>query len=79
MKATLQFDLDNADDQMAHLRCIKATDMAIVLHYIVNNLKKNINRSYDSDAMQQPEIDDVFKEINEMLIAYDINICSLIL
>jgi hypothetical protein len=53
--------------------------MAIVLHYIVNNLKKNINRAYDSDAMQQPEIDDVFKEINEMLIAYDINICSLIL
>jgi hypothetical protein len=79
MKATLQFDLDKADDQMAHLRCIKATDMAIVLHYIVNNLQRSMNQSYDSGYSEKPEMEDVFKEINEQLIAYDINICSLIL
>ena len=31
MKAILEFNLDNSDDQMAHLRAIKATDMAVAL------------------------------------------------
>jgi hypothetical protein len=79
MKATLEFDLDKADDQMAHLRCIKATDMAIVLHYISNNLQRNMNRAYDSKSIIGPSVDDVFKEIDDMLIAHDINVCSLIL
>jgi len=79
MKATLQFDLDKADDRMAHLRCIKATDMAIVLHYITNNLQRNMNRDYDSKSIIGPSACDVFKEIDDMLIAHDINICTLIL
>jgi hypothetical protein len=31
MKATLSFDLNDPDDRMAHLRCVKATDMASAL------------------------------------------------
>ena len=31
MKAILEFNLDNSDDQMAHLRAIKATYMAVAL------------------------------------------------
>ena len=31
MKAVLRFDLDDPDDAMAHLRCVKATEMASLL------------------------------------------------
>jgi len=43
MKATLEFDLNDADDKMAHIRCVKATDMALVLWEIQMNLNKNMN------------------------------------
>jgi len=35
MKAKLEFDLDDFDDKMAHNRCVKATDMALVLWEIM--------------------------------------------
>jgi len=79
MKAIIEFDLDNPDDEIKHLRCVKATDMAIVLHYITNNLQRNMNRAYDSGSSEKPEMEDVFKEIDDMLVEYDINISSLIL
>ncbi len=31
MKATLEFNLNDPDDRREHLRCVKSTDMAIVL------------------------------------------------
>ena len=34
MKAILEFDLNDPDDIRSHLRCIKATDMAIALWHI---------------------------------------------
>ena len=34
MKAILEFDLNDPDDTRNHLRCIKATDMAIALWHI---------------------------------------------
>lgn len=34
MKATLEFDLNDPDDIRSHLRCIKATDMALALWHI---------------------------------------------
>ena len=37
MKAKLIFDLDNADDQKAHKRCIKSSDMACFIFELVNN------------------------------------------
>jgi hypothetical protein len=34
MKAILEFDLNDPDDMRNHLRCIKATDMALALWHI---------------------------------------------
>ena len=34
MKAILEFNLDEPDDEKAHLRCVKAMDMACLLHEI---------------------------------------------
>ena len=31
MKAVLKFDLDNPDDVISHIRCVKALDMACIL------------------------------------------------
>jgi hypothetical protein len=31
MKANLEFDLNDPDDKQAHLRCVKALDMALAL------------------------------------------------
>tara|TARA_R110002126_G_scaffold151079_3_gene297882 strand:+ start:1012 stop:1206 length:195 start_codon:yes stop_codon:yes gene_type:complete len=39
MKAKLTFDLDDRDDKMAHLRCVKSLDMACAIFEVVNNNK----------------------------------------
>lgn len=31
MKATLEFNLDDADDEIAYTRCVKAKDMALAI------------------------------------------------
>jgi len=36
MLAELKFDLDQPDDAMAHLRCIKSRDMALAINSITN-------------------------------------------
>jgi len=38
MKAILTFNLENRDERMEHLRCIKSLDMAIALFDIRNEL-----------------------------------------
>lgn len=40
MEAVLKFNLNDPDDRMSHMRCVKATDMAIVLFEITHNLQK---------------------------------------
>ena len=42
MKAILEYNLDDADDKMAHLRAVKSLDMAMALWEILYNLKKNM-------------------------------------
>lgn len=47
-KAILKFDLTDADDRMDHLRCVKATEMALALWQIVYNHKKEAMRYFDA-------------------------------
>ena len=42
MKAKLEFDLDNPDDSMGHMRCVKATDMALMLWDIKQNIRSKL-------------------------------------
>ncbi len=42
MKAILEFDLEEFYDREAHLRCIKSTDLAIVISDIQSKLRKDI-------------------------------------
>ena len=75
MKAILEFDLNNEEDRMAHLRCIKSIDMACVLFEITRNLKHTLKLRYSDDTN---ELDEVFKEIEGYMEEFNINIEELI-
>ena len=57
--STFVFDMDNPDDVIKHMACIKATDMAIVLFDITYRMKL-------------PE--DIAKEIDNLMYKYNINL-----
>ena len=68
MKAKLEFDLEDLDDVMAHLRCIKSEDMALALFKI----KGIILNKWEFNAME------IQQKINEVFEEYDINLEDLI-
>jgi len=73
MKAILEFNLDEPDDRMAHLRCIKSTDMAIVLFDIIYNLRKEIE-NIDTDE----KLNLFYDKLNAIMEEQGINIDELI-
>ena len=81
MKAKLEFDLDNPDDRMEHMRCVKSTDMAIVLFEITHNLKRQLEHRFESQPQPRDEfdgLDETFSEIHKLLEDNNINIDELI-
>ena len=68
MKATIEFDLEDLDDVMAHVRCVKSLDMAQALFKIEGIIKDKWQ--YNSVEMQ--------RKINEAFEEYDINLEDLI-
>lgn len=58
MKAKLKFDLDNADDKIEHMRCVKATDMALMLWDIKQKIRSKLKYSNDlsEDELHQWEV-----------------------
>ena len=68
-KATLEFDLDNREDIKAHLRCVKSTDMAIVLFEILNNLRKKVEfevEYFEADSTPSDGVYAAFRRIREL-------------
>ena len=68
MKAKLEFNLEDLDDVMAHLRCVKSLDMALTLFKIQGIIR-------DKWGFGTYEIQ---KQINEAFEEYDINLEDLI-
>lgn len=94
MKAKLEFDLDDPDDKRAHLRCVKATDMAIMLWDIRHNMRKRLfNQSEikfgkfdDSDEAKdhtqmafESGIELVLDQLNEMFEENGLNMDDLLM
>lgn len=73
MTATLSFNLDDADDRMAHLRAIQSTELAIALWHIMYNSKKKLQELYEED------LDSIWEEFHEILIENNINLDKLII
>jgi len=85
MKATLSFNLEDPDDRRAHLRCVKAEDMAQILWDIqfrvlessmdkVKTLEEKDDISRDAQVICA-----VLEEINNLLERHSINIDDLII
>jgi hypothetical protein len=59
--ATLTFDLSDSDERMEHLRCVKSTDMALVLWQLSSN--GNCNRKRLNELMREHNI-----KIDELIV-----------
>lgn len=84
MKATLEFNLEDADDIRAHKRCVQSLDMAIVLWELVHNSKKilehKIDRAIAEDININPydSLDLIYDEIHRLLDEHSITPDTLI-
>jgi hypothetical protein len=77
MKAKLKFNLEFPDERRAHMRCVKSTDMAIVLFDILYNAKKKIHHENESEAFVEG-IDSTLNYIRELCEDRNINIDELL-
>jgi hypothetical protein len=81
-KGILEFDLNDPDDAMAHLRCVKSTDMALSLWDIIYEVRKGTKRELEgNEASTDAEFElheKIFNKIFETLDERDINIDNLI-
>lgn len=75
MKAILEYNMDNPDDQLAHLRAVHSINMAIAIFEIQNNLKRKLEEIYN---INHNTLDLVFEEINNIFESNNINIDKLI-
>jgi len=79
MIATLEFDLTDIDGKMDHLRCVKATDLALALWEIQYRLSDNCweiisKRKYNKNQIMEVVMD----QIQDILEKHSINFDELI-
>lgn len=82
MKATLTFDLNDHDERMQHLRCVKSLDMALALWEISVNAKKHCYRAAEGKEMKGETIDYinlVFERIYEIMEEHSIDVDDLVI
>ena len=75
MKAVLEYDLNNPDDRKSHMRAVKSGDMYFVLFQITHNLRRRLERKFESQGYIEDEIDEleeVFMEIDKLMNDYKI-------
>jgi len=80
MKATFEFDMNDSDDVMAHLRHTKSLDMAIVLWDILLNSKKGFQYKIEAGKYetQYDLLDAVYEMIHEQMRVRNIDVEELI-
>jgi hypothetical protein len=79
IKAKLEYDLNDTDDAMAHMRAIKSLDMALALWEITHNTKKSLEWSMEGKEMDKYDaLELVFEKIHEILDEHNIKIDDLI-
>jgi len=72
-KATLEYNLSDPDDVMAHKRAIKSLDMAMALWDIVHNTKKGLEWSMEGKEIDKYDaLELVFEKIHEILNDHNI-------
>ena len=72
-KATLEYDLSDPDDVMAHKRAVKSLDMAMALWDIVHNTKKGLEWSMEGKEIDKYDaLELVYEKIHEILNDHNI-------
>jgi hypothetical protein len=78
-KAILEYDLNDPDDQMAHLRAVKSLDMALVLWEMAYNVKKRIQSQAETENLDAYDaVDRVFEKLWEELNEHGIKLDDLV-
>ena len=77
MKATLEFDLDEGQDKTAHLRCVKAVNMAIALWDMDKYLRGLIKYGELDDAIYKT-LEDTRDKLREIMSENSIDLDELI-
>lgn len=71
MKAILKFDLEDPDDRMSHLRCIKSLSMAIAIFDLLSKIRYNEKNS-EIDGITREQFHEVLEQngiiIDELII-----------
>jgi hypothetical protein len=75
MKATLSFNLDDEQDAQAHMRCVKALDMALAMWTFAGRLRDVVDTSEDGKYIDE-EV--VWKKWGETMEEYGIRFDELI-
>ena len=79
-EAILKYDLNDADDSMAHKRAVKSLDMALALWEITHNTKKNLEWKMEGKEIDKYEaLDMVYEKIYEILDEHNIKLDDLII
>ena len=79
-KATLEYDLNDADDAYAHKRAVKSLDLALALWEITHNTKKGLEWSMEGKENDKYDaLELVFEKIHEIISEHNIDLDDLIL
>ena len=78
MEAILKFNLDNPDDKMEHMRCVKATDMALMLWDIKQKIRSKLKYSNDLSEAEFHQWEIMQDEFYSIADDYGINLDLLI-
>jgi hypothetical protein len=79
-EAILKYNLNDADDSMAHMRAVKSLDMALALWEITTNTKRNLERQmHEKEIDKYDALDMVYERIYEILDEHNIKIDDLII
>jgi DNA-binding ferritin-like protein len=80
-KATLEFDLNDPDDQMAHLRAVKSLDITLALWEMLYNTKKSFQWKMESGEIKENDdiLEKVYERFWEILDEHGIKIDELVI
>jgi hypothetical protein len=80
VKGILEYDLNDPDDKVAHLRAVKSLDMAIAFWDITHNTKKGLEWALENKDVDKYEVlEMVFEKIYEILDEHNVNTDELVI
>lgn len=76
MKAKLTFDLDDAEDRRAHLRCVKSLELVLIIYDINQELRSRTKYAPDSTSEDELKAlysvrDFIFQKLSEYNVDLD--------